>query len=65
MLFATQLREAPLNGVNLSENGLVVDAGVVTLASTNGNGLDEFTTSLAAAIAEHRHFDRNLEAVPA
>jgi catalase len=59
------LREAPLGGVNLSDNGLVVDAGVVTLASPNGQGLDEFSDSLAEAIRAHRHFDRNLAAVPA
>jgi catalase len=59
------LRGAPLDDVQLSANGLVVDAGVVTLASANGDGLDQFTNSFAEAIAGHRHFDRNLERVPA
>jgi catalase len=59
------LRTAPLNGVSLSDNGLVVDAGVVTLASPNGQSVDEFSGSLADAIRGHRHFDRNLAAVPA
>jgi len=59
------LREAPLNDVRISEDGLVVDAGVVTLASPGENGLDAFSDSLAAAISGHRHFDRRLELVPA
>lgn len=58
------LREAPLNDVKLSDNGLVVDAGVVTLASPDG-AVDEFSASFADAIAGHRHFDRSLDVVPA
>ncbi len=59
------LREAPLNDAPLSDNGLVVHAGVVTLAAAANDELDEFTRAFAAAIAEHRHHDRNTAAVPA
>jgi catalase len=61
------LREAPLNGARVSDNGLVAEAGVVTLASLNvGSGdVDEFSSALAEAIAAHRHFDREVAAVPA
>ncbi len=59
------LREAHLPGVSLSENGLVADAGVVTLADAGGGSLDEFGSALLAAIEQHRHFDRELAAVPA
>lgn len=59
------LRSAPVNDVRLSDNGVVVDSGVVTLASPNADALDEFTSSFVDAIAGHRHFDRDLAAVPA
>ena len=61
------LREAPLNHLKLSDNGLVDESGVVTLASPgNGNGdLDAFAEAFANAIAAHRHFDRNVAAIPA
>ena len=61
------LRAAPLNGARLSENGLVDDCGVVTLASDSA-GADElsaFAEAFASAIAEHRHFDRDVASVPA
>ncbi len=59
------LREAPIDDANLSDNGLVDDAGVVTLASTDNGELDAFAAAFSAAIAGHRHFDRRLAAVPA
>jgi catalase len=61
------LREAPLNDARLSDNGLVDESGVVTLASTaNGNAeLERFADAFAHAIAAHRHFDRNVAVVPA
>jgi catalase len=61
------LRDAPLEDAKLSENGLAEESGVVTLASPgNGNGdLDAFAEAFANAVAAHRHFDRNLAAVPA
>jgi catalase len=67
------LREAPLNGARISDNGLVAEAGVVSLAangSSSGNGsaaddLEEFASAVCAAIRGHRHFDRDVAAVPA
>ena len=61
------LREAPLNGANLSDNGLRDAAGVVTLASPgDGTGeLDAFAEAFAGALATHRHFDRDVATVPA
>ncbi len=58
------LREAPLNDAPLSDDGLVNEAGVVTLASLSSE-LDEFISAFAAAIESHRHFNRSLAAVPA
>jgi len=58
------LREAPLNDAKLSDDGLVDESGVVTLANGNG-GLDQFAAAFARAIAAHRHFDRNVAVVPA
>jgi catalase len=58
------LREAPFNDVRLSDNGLVDESGVVTLASANGE-LDSFAEAFARAIAAHRHFDREVAIVPA
>jgi catalase len=58
------LREAPLNDARVSDNGLVAESGVVTIASDNGD-LDEFAAAFAEAIAQHRHFDRQVAAVPA
>ncbi len=59
------LREAPLNDAQLSDNGLVVHAGVVTLAAADNGELDKFARAFAAALAEHRHHDRNMAVVPA
>jgi catalase len=59
------LREAPLNDARLSDNGLESESGVVTLASVDGDGLAEFASAFGEAIAQHRHFDRRLEAAPA
>jgi catalase len=58
------LREAPLNDARVSDNGLVAEAGVVTVASDNGE-LDEFASAFADALAQHRHFDRQVAVVPA
>ncbi len=58
------VREAPLNDARVSDNGLVAEAGVVTIASDNGE-LDEFAAALADAIAQHRHYDRQVAMVPA
>ncbi len=59
------LREAPLNDARVSDNGLESQAGVVTLASFDEDGLEEFASAFGEAIAQHRHFDRRLEVVPA
>jgi hypothetical protein len=45
-------------------NGLVDDSGVVTLANGNGE-VDQFAAAFAQPVAAHRHFDRNVAAVPA
>ena len=58
------LREAPLNDARLSDNGLVDEAGVVTLANGGGE-LDEFATAFARAIARHRFFERETAVIPA
>jgi catalase len=58
------LREAPFDDVRLSDNGLVDESGVVTLANADGE-LDGFVEAFARAIEAHRHFDRALAAVPA
>jgi catalase len=58
------LREAPFDDVKLSDDGLVDDSGVVTLANGNGD-VDEFSEAFIQAIAAHRHFDRAVEVVPA
>jgi catalase len=57
------LREAPLNGARLSDNGLVDEAGVVTLA--NGEDTDQFANAFAQAIARHRFFERETAPIPA
>jgi catalase len=59
------LREAPLNDTRVSENGVVADAGVVTLAETGDEALNGFAAAFAHAVAAHRHFDRELDLVPA
>jgi catalase len=59
------LREAPLNGARISDNGLVDEAGVVTLAASENGELDHFAGAFARALAAHRHFERQVELVPA
>jgi catalase len=58
------LRDAPFDDVKLSDNGLVDESGVVTLADANGE-LQGFAEAFAEAIAAHRHFDRAVAVVPA
>jgi catalase len=57
------LREAPLGDARVSDGGLVSEAGVVTLASASDD-LDAFAAAFAHAVAQHRHFDRELARVP-
>jgi catalase len=61
------LREAPLNGARISDNGLVAEAGVITLAANGSSSQDveEFASAVCAAICAHRHFEREVAAVPA
>jgi catalase len=59
------LREAPLNDARISDNGLESESGLVTLASLHEDELAEFASAFADAIAQHRHFERRLEAIPA
>ncbi len=61
------LREARLNGAELSENGhgTVARAGVVTLAGETADDLRVFLTAFLEALSVHRHFDRNLAAIAA
>ncbi len=59
------LRDAPLDDARLSDNGLVDESGVVTLASPANGELDGLARAFAAALAAHRHFDRRVSAVPA
>ncbi len=40
------LREAPLNDVELSDNGLVAEAGVITLTSPGTGDLEQFALRL-------------------
>jgi catalase len=60
------LEAAPLPSVPTANggNGTLSQAGVVTIADTNGD-LAEFGQAFAQAIAAHRHHDRDLAAVPA
>jgi len=59
------LRQAPLDDARLSDNGLVAEHGVVTLAAVGPDELGDFAAALCQSIAEHRHFDRRVELVPA
>ena len=59
------LREAPLNDAKLSDNGLVAESGVVTLASPANGEAEQFAEAFGQALAAHRHFDRNVAVVPA
>ncbi len=58
------LREAPLNGARLSDNGLVDESGVVTLVNPNGD-LDEFADAFGQALSRHRFFERETAVIPA
>jgi hypothetical protein len=41
------------------------ESSVVTLASSDGDGLEEIASAFGDAVARRRHFDRRLAAVPA
>jgi catalase len=60
------LEAAPLPPEDLAHNGNGVSSknGVVTVADP-ANGLADFGEAFAAALAQHRHFDREVAAVPA
>jgi catalase len=59
------LRGAPLNDARISDDGLVDSLGVVTLAAASNGDLAGFIAALTTAIAQHRHFDRRVDPVPA
>ncbi|MBV9050065.1 MAG: catalase, partial [Solirubrobacterales bacterium] len=59
------LREARLVDARLSDNGLEDESGVVTLAAPDDHDLGAFASAFAEAVAQHRHFERRLEVVPA
>jgi catalase len=59
------LREAPLNGAQLSDGEMVDAAGVVTLGSEDNGQREQFARAFADAIARHRHFEREVAPVPA
>ncbi len=59
------LRGAPLNDARISDDGLVDNSGVVTLAAASNGDLAGFIAALTTAIAQHRHFDRRVDPVPA
>ncbi len=59
------LRDARLVDARLSDNGLEAESGVVTLAAPGDHDLGAFASAFAEAVAQHRHFDRRLEVVPA
>ena len=59
------LRDAPLNDARISQDGLVDNSGVVTLAAASNGDLAGFIAALTTAIAQHRHFDRRVDPVPA
>ncbi len=56
------LRVAPLPGLELDADGIHEAAGVVTSASARS--ATKFAEAFLKAIAAHRHFDRELAAVP-
>ncbi|MGH2875102.1 MAG: catalase [Solirubrobacteraceae bacterium] len=60
------LERAPIDDLRVAQNGdgVVSSAGVVT-ASSDDVDLERFASELGTAIAAHRHFDRELGAVPA
>ncbi len=51
------LREARLPGITLSDRAVISDKGVVTTR----DGIDGFTERFVEAIAQHRHFDREMK----
>lgn len=59
------LSQLPLPGARLarSSDGVIAEAGVVTVGDDKAELLDSFAVSFADAIAAHRHFDRPLERV--
>jgi catalase len=63
------LEQAPMPGARLAGDGdgVLAISGVVTLASAapSGSDLAAFAGAFADALAEHRHFDRAVELVPA
>jgi catalase len=61
------LRRAPVAGVRLNggSDGVVDDRGVVTAASQNGDPSDRLISAFTEAIAKHRNWDREADAVPA
>jgi catalase len=59
------LRDAPLDGAHLSDNGLIAETGVITIATPNADELEDFAAAFAHAVAQHRHFARQLDAGPA
>jgi catalase len=64
------LAHAPLNGARLAESpgdGLVDASGVVTSTDEDPgeDDLRAFAEAFARAVAEHRHFDRDVASVPA
>ena len=55
----------PMAGWILTVEGDVNEHGVVTLAVTSDDDLDGFSAAFVHAVAKHRHFDRDLQLVPA
>ncbi|HEX4519107.1 MAG TPA: catalase [Gaiellaceae bacterium] len=58
------LRVALGESASVSDNGLRSESGVVTIATGNGE-LDGFASAFCDALAGGRHFDRDLESIPA
>ena len=59
------LRAARLGDPRLSDDGLVDEHGVVTVALAGADRLEDFTRAFARAVASHRHFDRAVDVVSA
>lgn len=57
------LEAVELPEVDLSEDGLVSDEGIVT--SRESENLEPFVEAFVDAIAEHRHWERSPKEVPA
>jgi catalase len=51
--------------VNGGSDGVVDDRGVVTATSQNGDPSDQLISAFTEAIAKHRNWDREADAVPA